>query len=129
MKRAFPFIAVMTFAALTSCAGPAGPAGKDGTNGSIPVASIAITSAGGVVLVSPANGLLQFSAAVLPADASNQVLTWSVVDATLGTAATGAVIDANGVLTGTGLENVIVAAAAEDGSGIKSNAIDVTVGG
>ncbi|NPV91416.1 MAG: hypothetical protein HPY50_11665 [Firmicutes bacterium] len=83
-------------------------------NASAPVlvTSITVTAAGNAATV--ANGsTLQMSAAVLPADAADKSVTWSVVPGT-GTAA----IDQNGLLTGTGAGKVTVQAAANDGSGI-----------
>ncbi len=77
------------------------------------VTSITITGAAGAATV--LNGsTLQMSAAVLPADATNQSITWTAASGT-GSAA----IDAtSGVLTGTGTGTVTVTATANDGSAI-----------
>ena len=77
-----------------------------------PVASITVTSAQDSVVV---GSTLTMNAAVLPATA-DQSVTWSV-----GSLGGGASINATGVLTGTGVGQVIVIATAKDGSTITGN--------
>ena len=77
------------------------------------VTSIVVSSAGGVVSI--ANGAtLQMSAAVLPANATNPAVVWSVAPLVGGTAT----IAVGGLLTATGVGTVTVTATAADGSGI-----------
>ncbi len=78
----------------------------------IDVASIVVAGAGDAITV--ANGAtLQMGATVLPVDATDMSVTWSV-EAGTGTAT----ISATGLLTGTGMGTVTVNATANDGSGI-----------
>jgi len=78
----------------------------------VPVTGITVTSAGNVTTVVNA-GTLQMSVAILPVDADDQTVSWSVAPGT-GTAT----INATGLLTGTGLGTVTVTATANDGSAI-----------
>ncbi|UOM51952.1 ice-binding family protein [Sphaerochaeta associata] len=91
------------------------------TTFAIDVTTITVTGAGDAITV--ANGLtLQMSAAVLPADATDKSVVWSVVAGT-GTAT----ISETGLLTGTAVGIVTVKATANDGSGIVGElAITVT---
>ncbi|OCT13389.1 hypothetical protein A8709_17400 [Paenibacillus pectinilyticus] len=78
----------------------------------VPVTSIIVTGASNATTV--VNGTtLQMSAGVLPVGASNPTVTWLVTNGT-----GSATIDANGLLTATGVGTVTVTAAATDGSGI-----------
>lgn len=61
---------------------------------SIPVASITVTGTGGANTITVDNGTLQMLATVLPTNANNQTITWSVTNQT-GTAT----ISAGGLLT------------------------------
>ena len=76
------------------------------------VSSITVTGAGGASSVVQL-GTLQMSAAVLPANAADKAVNWSVVPGT-----GSATINATGLLTGVGVGTVIVIATAHDGSGI-----------
>ncbi len=78
----------------------------------IDVISIAVTGAAEATEVQSGE-TLQMSAAVLPADATDPSVTWSV-EAGTGTAT----ISETGLLTGTGIGTVTVKATANDGSGI-----------
>jgi uncharacterized protein YjdB len=82
------------------------------TTPAILVESIAISSAGGVSNVQ-SGSTLQFSAEVLPADAANKSILWSISNGT-GTAT----ITGDGLLTGGNPGTVEVLAIAMDGSGI-----------
>lgn len=76
------------------------------------VTSIVVSGAGAAITV-PNGGTLQMSAAVLPANATDPTVTWSVINGT-GTAT----INGSGLLSGTGLGTVTVVATANDASGI-----------
>jgi uncharacterized protein YjdB len=81
--------------------------------GPIPVSSILVTGDAGATSITTDNGTLQLNAAVLPANATNPTVTWSIVNGT-GQAS----ISATGLVTA--LENGIVTARATaiDGSGV-----------
>jgi uncharacterized protein YjdB len=83
------------------------------SNQIIPVTGIIVAAAGGISSISSDDGTLQLSATVLPSNATNQSVTWSVINNT-GSAS----ISSTGLLTA--LDNGIVTAkaAANDGSGI-----------
>jgi uncharacterized protein YjdB len=133
MKRGILLVGVIALLVLVSCPGPAGPTGATGATGpsGTPIYIQSITIADGGVTSISYNGTLQFTATVLPSNATNQALTWSVVDQSKGNAATGAIIEPNGVLVGYngGSENVTVTASANDGSSVQSNAINIQVFG
>ncbi len=78
----------------------------------VSVRSITVSGAGGAIAVQ-SGSTLQMHATVLPANATNRSVTWSVINVT-GTAA----IDANGVITGGAAGSVTVRAAARDSSGV-----------
>ncbi|CAN7555975.1 Ig-like domain-containing protein [Paenibacillus sp. LjRoot56] len=82
------------------------------TIAAIPVASIVVTGADGAGNVSNGSSL-QMSAAVLPENATNTSVTWSV-EAGTGTAT----ISSSGLLTGTAVGDVVVKATANDLSGV-----------
>ena len=88
----------------------------------IDVISIAVTGAAEATEVQSGE-TLQMSAAVLPADATDPSVTWSV-EAGTGTAT----ISETGLLTGTGIGTVTVKATANDGSGIVGT-LGITVTG
>ncbi len=79
----------------------------------IPVTSISVTGAGGSATISTENGTLQLNAAVLPANATNKTVSWSVANGT-GEAS----VNATGVLTAVANGTVTAMATANDGSGI-----------
>src|SRR5208282_3050577 len=93
------------------------------------VSSIIVTSAGGVTSMSYSS-TLQMSAAILPANAANQAVTWSLLDAVTGSAATGGTISSSGLLTADAPngETVKVIATAQDGSGV-SGYMEITISG
>jgi hypothetical protein len=90
------------------------PASSGGGGGSVTVAVSAITVTGADTVVN--GGTLQMSAAITPANATNQTIAWTVAP---GTGA--ATISASGVLTATALGTVTVTAtnAASGVTGIK----------
>ena len=77
------------------------------------VTSITVTGAGDAATVVN-GGTLQMSAAVLPSNATDQSVTWSVATLSGGTAT----INTSGLLSATGVGTVTVTATANDGSGI-----------
>lgn len=84
------------------------------------VTSIVVTGTGSAVTV-PNGGTLQMIATVLPVNATDPTVTWSVVNGT-GTAT----ISPTGLLSGTGAGNVVVIATANDASGVVGQ-ITITV--
>ena len=78
----------------------------------VPVTGITISTAGGLTDVYEGS-TLQYSAAVLPVDASSQAVEWSVVDGS-GSAS----IDADGLLTAILSGTIDVVATATDGTGV-----------
>jgi hypothetical protein len=86
-------------------------AGATAGAGNVDVTTINLTSAGNAITVAT-NNTLQITAEVLPNNASNQDVTWSVINGA-GTAS----IDQNGLLTGLTVGLVTVKATADDGSG------------
>lgn len=87
------------------------------------VSSITVTGEGGVNTISTDNGTLSLSASVLPANASDQTVTWSVVNGT-----GEAIINTSGVLTAVSNGTVTAFAAANDGSGVHGSLV-VTISG
>ncbi|MDX1269148.1 MAG: Ig-like domain-containing protein, partial [Oceanisphaera sp.] len=85
------------------------------TQPTIPVSSISISTAGGVTEIEGGTQL-PCTATVLPADATNPAVAWSVINGT-GTA----VISTNGLLTAINAGTVDVVATALDGSGISQS--------
>jgi len=77
----------------------------------VPVSTIAVTGKGGTNTISENGGSLQMLAEVLPADASDATVIWSVSDTTIAT------IDANGLLAAKNIGTVTVTATANDGLG------------
>jgi uncharacterized protein YjdB len=79
----------------------------------IPVTNITVTGEGGLSTINSASGTLQLNAEVLPVNASNQSLSWSVASLT-GAAS----ISADGLVTALELGTVTAQASANDGSGV-----------
>ncbi len=52
------------------------------SNQTVTVTGITVTGAGGATTISTDNGTLQLSAAILPADATNKTVTWSIQNGT-----------------------------------------------
>lgn len=92
-------------------------------NGSsdIPVTSINVAGEGGVSSISTPGGTLQMEATVMPSNATDKSVTWSVTNGT-----GSATISSSGVLTATGDGMVMVIATANDGSGVSGSA-DVSI--
>jgi uncharacterized protein YjdB len=91
------------------------------SNQVILVNSITVQGQNGVSSIYTDGGTLQIEATVLPTNATDKNVTWSVIDGT-GSAS----IDANGLLTATATGIVIVKATANDGS-MESGTTEVTI--
>ena len=90
------------------------------SNQVIPVTSITVTGAGGATAITTDRGTLQLSATVLPANATNKTVTWSISSGT-SLASSGndkASISSTGLVTAIDNGTVMVRATANDGSGI-----------
>lgn len=88
------------------------------SNQIVPVTTINVTGAGGVKTIIADNGTLQLNAAVMPADATNKAVTWSLVNNT-GLAT----ISAAGMVTAINNGTVTAKATAADGSGVSGSLI------
>ena len=88
-------------------------AGWNGVTSTVPVTSIAVTGAGGATTISTTGGTLQLSAAILPANASNKSVTWTVANGT-----GQATISTGGLVTAVADGTVTARATANDGSGV-----------
>ncbi|URN95126.1 MAG: discoidin domain-containing protein [Candidatus Pristimantibacillus lignocellulolyticus] len=86
------------------------------------VTSIEVSGLEGLTSISTKSGTLNMSAEVLPDDADNSSITWSVVNED-GTVTDKATISADGVLTAVKDGNVKVIATANDGTGITGELI------
>jgi len=102
--------------------------GGTGNGGTTPPANIAVTSitvtgAGGATAINTNDGELQMSANVLPTNATNRNVTWSVTPAT-GVAS----ISSGGLLHAETNGTVTVRATAQDGSGVFGE-LEITISG
>ena len=88
------------------------------SNQVIPVTGITVTGAGGATTITTDNGTLQLSAAVLPSNATNQTVTWSVSNGT-----GQATINSTGLVTAVANGTVTARATANDGSGVSGTLI------
>jgi len=79
----------------------------------IPVSTITVSGAGGATSITTNKGTIQLSAVVLPANATNAFVTWSLVNGT-----GQATISATGLVTAMNNGTVTARATANDGSGI-----------
>jgi hypothetical protein len=88
--------------------------------GDVLVTSITVSGTGGATTISTNDGTLQMLASVLPVDATNAVVAWSVVSGgTYGS------ISIGGLLTALGNGSVTVRATATDGSGVYDDQVIV----
>ena len=78
----------------------------------VPVSAITVTGTGDAITITADNGTLQMLAAVLPTNATNSNVTWSVTNGT-----GSATISTTGLLTAVTNGTVTVKATANDGSG------------
>jgi uncharacterized protein YjdB len=83
------------------------------SNQIIPISNITVTGAGGATTITTENGTLQLNAAILPANATNKTVTWSISSGT-----DRASISSAGLVTAINNGTVAVRATANDGSGI-----------
>ena len=91
-----------------------------------PVTSITVKGEEGVKAITAKDGTLQMSATVLPANADNKTVIWSVLNGD-GTATDKAIIDDEGLLTAVRDGKVKVVVTAKDGSGITGSVtIDIS---
>jgi uncharacterized protein YjdB len=83
------------------------------SNQIVPVTGITVTGTGGVTTITTDNGALQLSAAILPANATNKSVTWTVINGT-----GQATINASGLLSAVANGTVTARATANDGSAV-----------
>lgn len=88
-------------------------AGWNGLPPSVPVSSITVTGTGGVSTINTNGGTLQLAASVLPSDATNKTVTWSISNGT-----GQATISATGLVKAVSNGTVTARATATDGSGV-----------
>ncbi|MGA2406256.1 MAG: Ig-like domain-containing protein [Bacteroidales bacterium] len=88
------------------------------SNQIVPVTGITVTGSGGATIITTDNGSLQLSAAVLPANATDKTVTWSLVNGT-----GQATINATGLVTAVDNGTVTARATAKDGSGVYGNLV------
>lgn len=84
-----------------------------GFAGNIFVTGITVTGAGNATTIETQSGTLQMTAAILPVNATNQTVTWSVVNGT-----GGATITSDGLLTAVKNGTVTVNATSNDGGNV-----------
>ena len=89
------------------------------SNQIVPVTGITVTGAGGATIITSENGTLQLSAAILPANATNKSVTWSLINGT-----GQATINSSGLVTAISNGTVTARATANDGSGISWHSAD-----
>lgn len=83
-----------------------------------PVTSITVSGAGGASTISVNDGTLQLSASVLPVDATNKNVTWSISSGT-----GSATISSGGLVTAVSDGTVTARATANDGSGVYNDMV------
>jgi uncharacterized protein YjdB len=88
------------------------------TVGAVLVSSITVQGQGGVSTINTPSGSLQMIATILPVNANNQSVTWSVNNTSIAT-----INASNGLLTALADGSVTVTATANDGSGISGSAV------
>ncbi len=103
---------VRVTATATDGSGVAGSISVTVTHQPLPVTSIIVRAEGGAAAIDVPGGTLQLQAEVLPEEATDQRVAWSVDNDTI------ARIDESGLLTASRNGTVIVTAAALDGSGV-----------
>ena len=79
----------------------------------IPVTGITVTGAGGSSVIGTDNGQLQLTATIAPANATNQTVTWSIINGT-----GQGFINSTGLVTAVSSGTVTAVATANDGSGV-----------
>ena len=96
-------------------------AGWNGLPSTVPVTAITVTGNNGTSTISTDNGNLQLTTTVLPTNATNQTIIWSITNTT-GTA----VISSSGLVTAETDGIVVAKATAADGSGL-SGTLSITI--
>jgi len=91
------------------------------SNQLVPVTEITINGTGGLTSITEEGGTLQLFAVITPVDATDQTVTWSVINGT-----GQATISSTGLLTAISEGAVTVMASANDGSGISST-LEITI--
>ncbi|MEA4805963.1 Ig-like domain-containing protein [Acetobacterium wieringae] len=114
-----PIVATPAIPPVTPAPTPGG--GGGGGSASVAVSGITVTGTGAATAITTNNGTLQMLATVLPANATNRKVIWSV-EAGTGTAS----INTTGLLTAITDGKVTVLATAEDGSG-KFGTVEITI--
>nr|WP_243864411.1 discoidin domain-containing protein [Paenibacillus castaneae] len=99
---------------------------RDGTH-AVPVTKITVSGTNGVSAITAKGGALQMTADVIPANAVDKTISWSVVNEN-GTATDKATISAGGLLTAIKDGVVKVIATANDSSGVTGEAL-ITISG
>ena len=87
----------------------------------IPVTDITVTAEGGIAAIDIDNGSVQLSEAILPADATDKTVTWSLINGT-----GRATINPAGLVMAVDNGNVTAIATANDGSGVFGT-LDLTI--
>lgn len=88
-------------------------AGWNGSPPVIPVSSISVSGAGGSTVISVNKGTLQLSVQVMPSNATNKSVTWSIINGT-----GQATVSETGIVTAIASGTVTARATAADGSGV-----------
>lgn len=88
-------------------------AGWNGSPPVIPVSSVSVSGAGGSTILSVDKGSLQLSAQVMPSDATNKSVSWSIINGT-----GQATVSGTGLVTAVSDGTVTARATAADGSGV-----------
>ncbi|TJY41550.1 fibronectin type III domain-containing protein [Cohnella pontilimi] len=91
-------------------------------SGQQPVVGIKVSGANGATAITSKGGTLQMMAEVLPADADDKTVTWSVTNAD-GSPTDNATISADGLLAALNDGQVKVVATANDGSGVSGSVL------
>ena len=93
------------------------------TNQFIPVTNITVTGTGGATTITTDSGTLQLTATVIPSDATDEAITWSVVNGT-----GQATINSTGLVMALADGTVTARATANDGSGVVGSLV-ITISG
>jgi len=83
------------------------------SNQVVPVSGVTVSASGGTASITATNGTLQLSASVLPANATDKSVTWSIINGT-----GQATISPTGLVTAVSTGTVTARATARDGSGV-----------
>ena len=93
------------------------------SNQIVPVKGITVTGSKGITSITTNNGTLQLSATVFPSNATNQTVSWLIINET-GQAS----INSSGIVTAISNGTVTAQATANDGSGVYGNLV-ITISG